>query len=174
MMLLLVTAVACRPVTPAAPASSTGSTPAKTTVNDKIPVTSTPIDLGKVSAVVTAHPVETVEPVPTADSIPTTLPEATVPYASTTDAMLTLVKEDLAQKIGVSVDKINVREMEAVEWSDGSLGCGKPGTEYLQVVTPGFLITLEAEGKTYPYHTNRSNQIILCSVQPPHRITPTP
>lgn len=91
------------------------------------------------------------------------------------DAIISQVKSDLAQKTGVSPDKINVLEVDAVEWPDGSLGCGKPGDVYVQVIMPGFLISLEADGQTFSYHTDTAaTQIILCSQQPPHGIIPTP
>jgi hypothetical protein len=90
------------------------------------------------------------------------------------DSIILNVKNDLAQKISISLDKITVLEVDAVEWPDGSLGCGKPGTEYVQVVTPGFRISLEANGSIFFYHTNASKQIILCNERLPHGIIPTP
>ena len=90
------------------------------------------------------------------------------------DGIILNVKNDLAQKTGISLDKITVLEVDAVEWPDGSLGCGKPGTSYVQVVIPGFLITLESDGKMFSYHTDTSNQIILCNERLPHGIIPTP
>jgi len=146
-IVLLTVAVACQPV---------------------IPVSITPVDENDISIVVTVYPVETTTPFLTEH------PEATPFFEPTTDAIISQVKNDLAQKTGISLDKINVLEVEAVEWPDGSLGCGKPGTEYLQVVTPGFHILLEAGGQMFSYHTNTSSQIILCSEQPPSGINPTP
>jgi hypothetical protein len=117
---------------------------------------------------VTVVPVEITSPPPT-QPIPDTQS-----FGPIFDAIISLVKDDLAQKTGVSLDKIKVLEADAVEWPDGSLGCGKPGTEYVQVVTPGFRISLEADSKVFSYHTNTSKQIILCSEQLPHGIIPTP
>ena len=53
-------------------------------------------------------------------------------------------------------------KVEAVEWRDSSLGCPEPGKAYLQVITPGYLFVLEAGGKTYEYHADRGNRVILC------------
>ena len=33
---------------------------------------------------------------------------------------------------------------------------------YAQVITPGYLITLEANGQQYEYHTNETNVVVLC------------
>lgn len=71
-------------------------------------------------------------------------------------------KQDLAQRLGVSVDSITVREVEEVEWRDSSLGCPEPGKAYLQVITPGYKIILEAQGKSYEYHTDRGKNVVLC------------
>ena len=88
--------------------------------------------------------------------------------------MIEIAKEDLAKRLSILVIEINIAEAEGVIWPDSSLGCGKPGTEYLQVVTPGFRISLEADGQIYSYHTNTTSQIILCSDRPPLSISPTP
>ena len=72
------------------------------------------------------------------------------------DALTTLIeraKEDLVQATGAASDAITVVSTEEMEWSDTSLGCPDPDTMYAQVITPGYLIVLEAEGNTFNYHT---------------------
>jgi hypothetical protein len=49
-----------------------------------------------------------------------------------------------------------------VDWSDTSLGCPEPGMMYAQVITPGFLVMIEAEGQQYEYHTDESRFVVLC------------
>ena len=71
-------------------------------------------------------------------------------------------KEDLAQRLSISMAQINLVEMTEVEWSDSSLGCPQPGMDYLQVITPGYLILLEANAQTYEYHSNRDTYFVLC------------
>ncbi len=70
--------------------------------------------------------------------------------------------EDLAQRLGVLPSAIHVLKVAAVEWSDTSLGCPKEGMMYAQVITPGFLILLQAQGRLYEYHTDRGNYAVLC------------
>jgi hypothetical protein len=77
--------------------------------------------------------------------------------------MVTLVKEHLAQKLGIPVEQIALSEVKPVVWRDGSLGCPKPAIDYIQVETPGFNILLEAAGQTYNYHTNQSNRFVMCN-----------
>ncbi len=71
-------------------------------------------------------------------------------------------KADLAKQFGVDTNQIRVVEARAVTWPDASLGCPQPEMAYAQVITPGYWILLEAEGKQYPYHTDQNGQIILC------------
>lgn len=80
-----------------------------------------------------------------------------------TDALVNLAKEDLAQKLAIDISAIEVVMMSPVEWGDASLGCPEPDKFYAQVVTSGYLITLRNNGKIYPYHTDLSKRVILCT-----------
>lgn len=71
-------------------------------------------------------------------------------------------KEDLAQRLSISVTQINLIETTEVEWSDSSLDCPQPGLEYLQVITPGYRILLEFNGNEYAYHSNRDTYVVFC------------
>ncbi len=75
-----------------------------------------------------------------------------------------LAKEDLARRLDVSLEDTRVLSVEAMDWPDTSLGCPEPGMMYAQVITPGFRVMLEAEAKTYEYHTDRSSVVVLCEV----------
>ena len=44
---------------------------------------------------------------------------------------------DAATVLGVPANQLQVVQVEAVEWSDASLGCPRPGAMYAQVITPG-------------------------------------
>lgn len=74
-----------------------------------------------------------------------------------------LAKEDLARRLEVSPEAIEVLSVEAVDWPDTSLGCPQPGMMYAQVITPGFRVLLKAEGESYEYHAARATQVVLCS-----------
>lgn len=73
-----------------------------------------------------------------------------------------LAVADLASRLGIPESAITVRTVESVEWPDASLGCPRPGMMYAQVITPGYRIVLEADGKRYEYHTSRTH-VMLCS-----------
>jgi hypothetical protein len=48
-------------------------------------------------------------------------------------------------------------------WPDASLGCPLPGMTYAQVLTPGHRVILATGGRTYEYHTDNHDRIILCT-----------
>jgi hypothetical protein len=73
-----------------------------------------------------------------------------------------LARDDLARRLALALDVIQLVSVEAVDWSDTSLGCPQPGMMYAQVITPGFLIVLEAMGQSYEYHTDEDSSVVLC------------
>jgi hypothetical protein len=72
-------------------------------------------------------------------------------------------KADLAQSLDLPEQLISVESVEAVDWPDASLGCPLPGVTYAQVVTPGFLIVLEADESKYECHTDAGQQAVQCT-----------
>ena len=109
------------------------------------------------------------------DSIQMTQPLPT-PYDPGVQVMIDKAVDDLAQRLGIPKAEIKVVEVIEVTWPDASLGCPKMGLMYAQVVTPGYQITLEANGKPYSYHTDSKETVILCGIQPgvEYSIEPTP
>ena len=73
---------------------------------------------------------------------------------STSAALAARATADLAQRLDMDVEEIEVVSVRAVEWRDGSLGCGQAGMMVPQVITPGHRITLSADGVQYEYHTS--------------------
>lgn len=75
-----------------------------------------------------------------------------------------LARRDVAARLGIEVAAVKTRFLRPQTWPDASLGCPKPGAIYAQVVTPGFLIELEAGGKTYRYHSDL-DRVVACEDQ---------
>lgn len=115
----------------------------------------------------TGLPTEVREPVsPISPISPLKEPEMTVgqgiqPIKGSEEA-LAAVLADLTTQTGVAADEITLVSIEAVEWSDTSLGCPREGFMYAQVITPGYLMVLEAGGEQYEYHTDQKNNVVLC------------
>jgi hypothetical protein len=84
------------------------------------------------------------------------------PSLPSLQSLVEKAKDDLAGRLSVPVSKIDLLEARNVVWSDSSLGCPQPGMLYMQVLTPGYLIRLRAEGRDYEYHAGRSRKVFLC------------
>lgn len=83
-------------------------------------------------------------------------------------ALINGIKQDIVSLeagLGNSItaDQIKVNSIEAVDWSDSSLGCPVDGMMYTQVITPGYDIQLMVNNsKQYTYHTNRDERFVKC------------
>lgn len=58
---------------------------------------------------------------------------------------------DAADRSGLSTDPVRVNSIEPVDFNDTSLGCPEPGKMYAQVITPGFVVIVEAGGEEFDY-----------------------
>jgi len=81
---------------------------------------------------------------------------------SVSQSLIERAKEDLAQRLSISMTEINLVEVVEVEWSDSSLDCPQPDMFYFQVITPSYRIQLESGGNIYEYHSNRDTYVIYC------------
>lgn len=103
------------------------------------------------------------------DEAPTFLAEDTAqdntvetPLPAEAERLIELAKRDLAERLSIDLEEIQVTASLQKEWPDASLGCPQTDIVYAQVVTKGYLIILQAEGKPYEYHTDLDQQAILC------------
>lgn len=60
----------------------------------------------------------------------------------------------LSESLGLPADKITLVSTEAVDWPDGCLGVVDEGLDCAQVITPGFRVILEANGRQVEYRIN--------------------
>lgn len=98
--------------------------------------------------------------------LPEAVPEETQPLivGEVPDATITAVKDDLAKKLDTSIDAIDVVMSRSVTWSDGSLGCARPGQVYTQALVPGYQVVLEVEGRRYDYRATEGGYFFLCEL----------
>lgn len=71
-------------------------------------------------------------------------------------------RQDLSARLGVAENSIATVLAEFVTWPDSSLGCPRPGMSYLQVLTDGARIRLQAGGAVYEYHSGPTGVPFLC------------
>jgi hypothetical protein len=77
------------------------------------------------------------------------------------DYLVGLAKAELVQRLGIGLDEIEVQRVEAVDFPDASLGVPEPGMKYGQVITPGYVIQLAADGETYTYHGSGARVVLV-------------
>jgi hypothetical protein len=78
------------------------------------------------------------------------------------EPVVSLARQQLADTLGCDAQAVTIVGVEEMEWSDSSLGCPKPGMMYMQVITPGYRVTLEHNGQRYTFHTDRGQRAIRC------------
>ena len=82
-------------------------------------------------------------------------------YSKQEETAIDLAISKLNEKIPVSRDTISNIRIRSIQWPDSSLGCAEPGVEYLQVVTPGYLVNFKANEKIYTINVG-GNRAIIC------------
>lgn len=105
-------------------------------------------------------------PLPTPDPAEITAP----PEAK---GVVQIATEDLAQRRSLPLEEIRLLSVEAMEWSDASLGCPQPGMMYAQIITPGYRMVLEADGEAHTYHTDHDRIVVLCEEEKNSSTTPS-
>jgi hypothetical protein len=125
----------------------------------------------------------TLEDTPTSEPTPkleVDAPEVTPPEddASTpvdeATALADAAKTDLAQRLGVATAQVTVEGVTPTDFPDASLGAPEPGQVYAQVITPGYVITLNAEGETYRYHAGDGRVVAAPAQSKPSDAPPPP
>ncbi len=71
-------------------------------------------------------------------------------------------REDLAKRLGVSMEETSVSGAIQVTWRSGALGCPKPGMNYTDALVPGVLIMVKVGNTAYRYHGSRDQQPFYC------------
>jgi len=64
-------------------------------------------------------------------------------------------RRDLAERLGVELDDVNVIDASDAEFPDMALGAATTGEMAAQMISEGWRIELEADGKTYEYRADK-------------------
>ena len=89
-------------------------------------------------------------------------PSLLTPESTNMQNLVEKAKEDLAQQLSIAITQISLVEARGVVWPDASLGCPQPGMAYAEVLTPGYLILLNAGSKEYEYHASKGTEVVYC------------
>ena len=69
-------------------------------------------------------------------------------------------------------EDIDIVDAAYVTWRDSSIGCPRPGMQYMQVLTNGSRILLRANAVLYYYHSGGSRAPFLCAKPSPNEPLP--
>ena len=69
--------------------------------------------------------------------------------AANLEALIIAAKQDLAHRLAMKVDDIELVDALETVWPDSSAGCPRPRVAYLQVLTEGARVTLRAGNLSY-------------------------
>lgn len=69
-------------------------------------------------------------------------------------------QNDLAAYLAVDSSEIHMINIELTEWPDTCLGVRRSDVACAEVITPGFRLVFEAEGRRYAYHTDFGSQVV--------------
>lgn len=89
-------------------------------------------------------------------------PTIPMPSSPGLEKLVMQAQEDLAQRLSIELDQIDLVELKAVVWPDGGLGCPEPGVAYIQVQQEGLLIRLRVGKRVYQYHSGGGRPPFLC------------
>jgi hypothetical protein len=68
----------------------------------------------------------------------------------------------IADELGLSPETIQVVSATPQVWPDASLGCPQPGQVYAQMLTPGYLVVVDAGGESIEFHTDEQGNVVRC------------
>jgi hypothetical protein len=87
--------------------------------------------------------------------------EPAVPLTNTERTVAERAVTTLAEELGVPKEQVLVDTVRAVQWSNSSLGCPKPGIAYRDVITPGYKVTLRVDRQVHVVH-EAGNRTFVC------------
>jgi len=70
------------------------------------------------------------------------------------------VRSLVAQDLGISEGVVIVMTAYEKEWPNSCLGISNEGEMCAQVITPGYEVTIQAQGRQFIYHTNADGSIV--------------
>jgi len=96
---------------------------------------------------------------PSPDRVPETRPPVT---GEAPVELVARVRDDVIRRSGADPGTLTLVRDEAATWSDGSLGCPRPGEVYPQLPVPGYWIVFSTTGHEYDYRTDETGGFRLC------------
>lgn len=100
-------------------------------------------------------------PAATETPAPTATPEEEATPESQYPAAVDAARRHLATTLGIDAGAITVASFEAREWPNACLGLPAEGQMCAEVITPGYLVVLNAEEQTHRARTNQDGSVVV-------------
>lgn len=95
-----------------------------------------------------------------ASAVSTDAPLRSAPHTSPERDAIIARARDALRAAGIDPASLTVREVEPVTWPDSSLGCRRPGLQYLQVQTPGYRVEFDGPHGRSAVHVAEKRAVI--------------
>ena len=96
---------------------------------------------------------------PNAERVPVSQPPV---VGEVPGELLEAILLDAENRTGIATDEWTVVRSEAVNWSDGSLGCPEPGVAYTQAEVQGYWVEIAAQDQHLDYRADDRGNFKLC------------
>lgn len=99
---------------------------------------------------------------------------AQTPGARPPQALIDRAAAEISRQTNAPTTTVTLVSSAAVEWPDASLGCPEPGKSYIQVISPGYRMVLQAGSSLYEFHATDApdSPLVRCAVTPGATLTP--
>jgi hypothetical protein len=99
---------------------------------------------------------------PTSAGTPSLPLASKAPGDTLAPATAAMIVADAAAVARVDPDAVTLISVKPVTWTDGSLGCPKPGVMYTQSLVPGFRVIVRAGDRKLDYRVGRAGTAKRC------------
>jgi hypothetical protein len=76
--------------------------------------------------------------------------------------LIEIAVNDLADRISIEPDQVELIDITEETWQDTSLDCPQPGVMYTQIIDQGYSIILQGIDILYEYHIDSNNLVVYC------------
>ena len=84
--------------------------------------------------------------------------------------LINKIKEVVQATHRSPINQFKIQKIERKDWPNSALGCPKSGMQYMQVITPGYLVSVNADGIAHKVHTSE-NHAVVCGQSKPDSLS---
>lgn len=82
------------------------------------------------------------------------------------ESLLIQIKTVVQKQHKSPINHFEFIKVESKSWPNSALGCPKSGMQYMQVITPGYLVNVKADGILHLVHTSQTHAVVCGQSKP--------